>query len=168
MEKVHDLQDELRSLKKRLETNEAEWKVEKNNWSNKVDAVAAKLLQASEELRKANGMASILRWQITTSNKRSSPNSLVRNGPDECSNPGVRFDGQCANKTRRMPFSTSGSSAVRGCPQDQLRAFQLKNQALRFGPTTEGIKSAKIDTDLYPLRQRLLHRSGADDPSTQP
>ncbi|KAL8874962.1 MAG: hypothetical protein Q9198_006616, partial [Flavoplaca austrocitrina] len=70
--------------------------------------------------------------------------------------------------TKQMLFSTSGCSAVRGCSRDQLRAFQLKDQALRFGPTTEGIKSAKIATDLYPLRQRLLHRIGADDPSTRP
>ncbi|KAL8835501.1 MAG: hypothetical protein Q9176_006850 [Flavoplaca citrina] len=175
IEKVNDLQDEVRSLEKRLETKEAEWKVkeaewkvEEKNWSNRIDAVAARLLQAHRDLKKANGVASILRWQIATSNKRGSPNSLVRNGPDECSNPGVRFDGQCADMTRRMPFSTSGWSAVRGCSQDQLRAFQLKDQALRFGPTTEGIKSAKIATDLYPLRQRLLHRSGADDPSTKP
>ncbi|KAL9631574.1 MAG: hypothetical protein Q9204_004173 [Flavoplaca sp. TL-2023a] len=183
IEKVNDLQDEVRSLEKRLETKEAEWKtkeaewktkeaewkVKENNWSDRIDTVAARLLQAHRDLKKANGVASILRWQIVTSNTKGSPNSLViRNGPDGCSNPGVRFDGQCAEMTRRMPFSTSGCSAVRGCPQDQLRAFQLKDQALRFGPTTEGIKSAKIATDLYPLRQRLLHRSGADDPSTRP
>ena len=168
IEKVNDLQDEVRSLEKRLETKEAEWKVKEKNGSNSIDAVAARLLQAHRDLKKANDVASILRWQIATSNNRGSPNSLVRNGADECSNPGVRFDGQCADMTRRMRFSTSGRSAVRGCSQDQLRAFQLKDQAIRFGPTTEGIKSAKIATDLYPLRQRLLHRSGADDPLTRP
>ncbi|KAI4273882.1 MAG: hypothetical protein LQ337_004317 [Flavoplaca oasis] len=168
IEKVNDLQDEVRSLEKRLETKEAEWKVKENHWSSKVDAVAAKLLQASNDLREANGVASILRWQIRTFNKKGSPHGLVRDGPDECSNPGVRFEGQCADKTRRMPFSTSGCWTVHDCPQDQLRTSQTKNRALYFGAMTKGIKSAGVDTDLYHLRQRLLHKRGADDPSTQP
>ncbi|KAL9032077.1 MAG: hypothetical protein Q9180_006711, partial [Flavoplaca navasiana] len=168
IEKVKGLHDELRSLETRLETKEEEWKIKNNNWSTKVDTVAAKLLQTRKDLRKANGVASCLQWQVANINGRGSSNSLVGNGPDECSSPGVRFDGQCADKIRRMPFSTSGCWTVHDCPQDQLRAFRIKNQALRFWATNEGIKSARIATDLYHLRQQLLHKSGADDPSTQP